>query len=1299
MTKIKHIPLGFPQNITIINTIEDLDNIKSNDYSNKNVHLKISLTKLQKKNFNKDALEKEIQEATNAARVKVTFVYDLDTNIRSREVAEQTDVISKFKVYANLNGIKYRDEAVDKIQKIQDSMALESFTPHETFTLEYVSIRGAIGIMDGQHKEEISFDFLNGFNEGIIGICGSSGSGKCITGDSIILTDNGFTQINRFALPNIDGFKPLTKTLYAQKNDKAKSSHFYTEKVNKTIKIKNSLGMTLEGTPDHPVLIFNSNCEYQFKKLKDIKEGDYICVPRGMNVFPKQNKPFNRPIRKKSHNAMKRTVPTIMTEDLAKFLGYYVANGVIDGNTISFTSYNKSIIADYARCVKNVFNMDIHTSDNKNYIFNSNQIKNYLSSLFVYPLGTSHFKTIPVTILESTKECQRAFLRTYFDCDSSISRNRFELCTASKKCADMIQNMLLNFGIISVHREKKVRGYNWTYHNIVVSSLELDKLMSTIMNDSIKYNYSFDKIRNTNIDIIPYVKEYSYKFFNAQKNGMVKEDLIRYHSPCPQTTSKCVSYSFFQRYINNAKKINSPKCNEYVKKMTAIIENNYFYSPVVSVEEKNKPTIVYDFTIPSTHKFYSNGFISHNTTIIENCHPYPCMLSRVGSLKDHFCLKDSHRILIYRSSTGRRYKITMQINGTSKSIGTVYTVVYQDGDKAWEPVKSVDGTNESYVNWVESTFGNKDLFLRTSFYTNAAIKNFPDLSQATKGDKMQLFSTLAGTDFLSVFSDQAKQNVKLIEKDIDDIKGNLKDFDNIEAREKEDKKTIEEDTALLEEHKANLESDKQSLNEYNELQKAFIQCSATYDIYRQQKSDKTLELDKLHRQVVQSDNNIEGYNQHLADFDQYQSDLKWYEENMALRKELVIKEKNLREKLNNAQAEMDKKESVYNSKKDRYTDIAHIIQNNAKDIEHLSKSIPDLNGKCPVCGAPLESHKKEELEKEVKTINDKIDTLKKETAPLEEEYKELGKWIRDNSLQNFKSTLTDLSNQITDVSNDIISIDTYAEDIDIDQIKDLLNNTESKLAEESKRNAELKEAEHKLNLEILDLEDKLNNIPEDYTDKIARITRGIENTQEQIANLNAEISLLKKDLDAIKDSENLRKEIKSKIKGLQEDIKDYELIHQAFGNNGIQALELDSAAPEISDIANSILLETYGDRFQISFDTQRDTKDGRRIDDFVINVFDSENGRMKRLDLISSGEGTLIKQTLYYAFSVIRARKTGFCFKTRFLDESDSALDSELRVKYLRMIESAHKQCGAVQTILITHSQELKDIIDQKIEL
>jgi DNA repair exonuclease SbcCD ATPase subunit len=175
--------------------------------------------------------------------------------------------------------------------------------------------------------------------------------------------------------------------------------------------------------------------------------------------------------------------------------------------------------------------------------------------------------------------------------------------------------------------------------------------------------------------------------------------------------------------------------------------------------------------------------------------------------------------------------------------------------------------------------------------------------------------------------------------------------------------------------------------------------------------------------------------------------------------------------------------------------------------------------------------------------------------------------------------------------------------------------------------------------------------------------------------------------------------INSKINGLNNDIKDYAIIEKAFSNSGIQALELDSAAPEISDITNAILKETYGDRFTVSFETQRDSSAGKKIDDFIINVFDAKSGRDKKLDTLCSGESVWIKQSLYYAFSVLRTRRTGFCFKTRFLDESDGSLDAESRIRFVKMIEAAHKACNASLTLLITHSAEVKDILEQKIEL
>ena len=61
--------------------------------------------------------------------------------------------------------------------------------------------------------------------------------------------------------------------------------------------------------------------------------------------------------------------------------------------------------------------------------------------------------------------------------------------------------------------------------------------------------------------------------------------------------------------------------------------------------------------------------------------------------------------------------------------------------------------------------------------------------------------------------------------------------------------------------------------------------------------------------------------------------------------------------------------------------------------------------------------------------------------------------------------------------------------------------------------------------------------------------------------------------------------------------------------------------------------------------------------------------------------------------------RTGFNFRTRLIDESDGSLDGASRQKYMSMVESAHKYASARITILISHSQEIKDIAQQIIEI
>jgi DNA repair exonuclease SbcCD ATPase subunit len=110
-------------------------------------------------------------------------------------------------------------------------------------------------------------------------------------------------------------------------------------------------------------------------------------------------------------------------------------------------------------------------------------------------------------------------------------------------------------------------------------------------------------------------------------------------------------------------------------------------------------------------------------------------------------------------------------------------------------------------------------------------------------------------------------------------------------------------------------------------------------------------------------------------------------------------------------------------------------------------------------------------------------------------------------------------------------------------------------------------------------------------------------------------------------------------------------------------------------------------------------KKTRQIEDFLIYVIDAEDGEAVLLDDKSGGETVWIKRALYDAFAVIRKRNTGFAFRTCFQDEADGALDSAAKTAYSRMLEAAHAESALRHTVIITHSEEVKAMIPQKIDM
>lgn len=79
-----------------------------------------------------------------------------------------------------------------------------------------------------------------------------------------------------------------------------------------------------------------------------------------------------------------------------------------------------------------------------------------------------------------------------------------------------------------------------------------------------------------------------------------------------------ISSSYVNQYI---KDIGSDNISEKLNNDNFNIDvDNYYFDPIAAIIHKHEPVEVYDYHIPNTHLFWSNGFISHNTLLaIEAC--------------------------------------------------------------------------------------------------------------------------------------------------------------------------------------------------------------------------------------------------------------------------------------------------------------------------------------------------------------------------------------------------------------------------------------------------------------------------------------------------------------------------------------------------------------------------------------------------------------------------------------------------------------------------------------------------------
>jgi exonuclease SbcC len=160
---------------------------------------------------------------------------------------------------------------------------------------------------------------------------------------------------------------------------------------------------------------------------------------------------------------------------------------------------------------------------------------------------------------------------------------------------------------------------------------------------------------------------------------------------------------------------------------------------------------------------------------------------------------------------------------------------------------------------------------------------------------------------------------------------------------------------------------------------------------------------------------------------------------------------------------------------------------------------------------------------------------------------------------------------------------------------------------------------------------------------------------------------------------------------LASDLGEWGTLERAFGRDGIQALEIDAAGPELSALTNELLTSCFGPRFELRFVTQvpKASEKGAMKEVFDVQVIDHDRGREGAVDSLSGGEKTIASEAISLALAIYVGRHSGRRYETLFRDETAGQLDPDNAQRYVAMLRRARVMAGAHQVIFIAQQPEV----------
>ncbi len=216
--------------------------------------------------------------------------------------------------------------------------------------------------------------------------------------------------------------------------------------------------------------------------------------------------------------------------------------------------------------------------------------------------------------------------------------------------------------------------------------------------------------------------------------------------------------------------------------------------------------------------------------------------------------------------------------------------------------------------------------------------------------------------------------------------------------------------------------------------------------------------------------------------------------------------------------------------------------------------------------------------------------------------------------------------------------------------------------------------------------------------ELAEAESSLHDIQEQENRLRLEVGAARQKVAVLETLKDRKAGLVEEREEMTQRIADLKQLERAFGKDGIPALLIEQALPEIEETTNELLSRLTDGRMSFSFLTQREYKDTSREDlKETLDIVIRDNLGERDYEMFSGGEAFRINFSIRLALSEVLARRAGARLQTLVIDEGFGSQDALGRQRLVEAINLVRDDFEKI--LVITHLEELKESFPTRIEV